>query len=91
VFGVKPDDWVRTALWPESKAGQTICDKPLGDFGELCHRARVGVGIYQVGDRRGGVGVNQRDVIALDNYGRGRCGQMVDDIGTYFEDVHPAS
>ena len=79
MFGVKPDYWIPTALCPESKAAQTICDKPVRDFGKLCHRVRVGVGIYQLGDWRGGVEVNQRDVIALDNYGRGRCGQMMDD------------
>jgi hypothetical protein len=81
VVGVKPDDWVRTALCPESEAAQTICDEPLGDFGKLCHRVRAGVGIYQVGDRRGGVEVYQGAVIALGSCNRGRAGQMAyDDI-----------
>jgi hypothetical protein len=54
VVAVKPDDWVRIALCPERRAAQTICDEPFGDFHKLFHRARVGVGIYQVGDPRWG-------------------------------------
>ena len=46
-----------------------------------------GLGSIQVGDLRSGVEVYPRGVVALGSCGGGRSGQMMDDVGTDFEDV----